>query len=106
MEELNWYKFTEHNDNEGETWHFFIQLTQQEHNHIFDMLNNCDGLEDYYQISDVPVDETELDVLVKHTDSGYMDTYNKVKPPYKTDILKLDEEEAEDWFYKGRIWLG
>lgn len=106
MEELNWYKFTEHNDNEGETWHFFVLLTNAEHHHISALLNSGTGLEDYYAISELPQDEVELDILVKHTDSGYMDTYNKVHRPYKFDILLLDDESADELFYKGRLWLG
>lgn len=105
MEERLWYKFTEYNDNEGETWHFFVKLTKVEHLHLKILLETAEFLGDSYTISDKEFSEAVIQTLVENTDSGYYDTYNKCQPPYSTDILSLKEEDAEDWLYKAQIWM-
>lgn len=102
MEELFWYKFTERNDNEGETWHFFVLLTKQERDHIEDIIDAGD-LEDFYSISTKTYREESIDILVEESDEGYMPTYNKRGRP-SGDVMSLTPEEAEEEFYKGYFW--
>lgn len=99
----NWYKFTEHNDNEGETWHFFIQLTEEERDHL-EQLTEDDGSP--YSISAKVFAEFEVDIMVENSDCGYMNTYNKRPAPYPMDImdLPLDFEELDELLYKGGFW--
>ncbi len=104
MNNKYWYKFTEYNDNEGETWHFFIHLTEEEHSHLEYLIREYQ-LDSYY-LSKTALPELEVDILVKHSDSGYMNTYNKRPAPYPMDIkaLPTDGEELDDLFYKGGFW--
>lgn len=99
-----WYKFTEHNDNEGETWHFFIQLSAGERDHLEMLLEDFDL--EHYSISQESYPELEVDILVKHSDCGYMNTYNKRPAPYSVSIFDLPEEaeELDEIFYKGGNW--
>lgn len=103
MSNKHWHKFTEHNDHEGETWHFFIKLTEDEFWHIEELLSTTD-LKYTYGLSYRAYDEETIDILVEEADEGYMPVYNKCPGPYG-DILALTEEDAEEEWYKGRFWL-
>lgn len=102
---LNWYKFTEHNDNEGETWHFFIQLTKDGRDYLDELLTTGFDLNSY-SISEKIFTEVEVDILVENSDSGYMDTYNKRPAPYSIEVMALptDADELDELFYKGGFW--
>lgn len=99
----NWYKFTETNDNEGETWHFFIQLTDKEYEHLDELLMDADIP---YRISGKIFSEMEVDILVENSDSGYMNTFNKRPAPYSMSVMDLPEagDELDELFYKGGFW--
>lgn len=107
---MQFVKFTEHNDHEGENWNFWLQLdgNEKELNKLSDFLTKND-LEEQYDLDMTPVDEHEVDILVKHTDSGYMYYENKVTgtftmPEYEDDGLEDSAYEfANDNFYKGDI---
>lgn len=102
---MNFVKFTEYNDHEGETWNFWLQLDGNEVE--LSKLQSCLISSDNYQLSAVPVDESEVDILVKHTDSGYMYYDNKVTGQFTCPEPNLDELVDYEWldnhFYKGHI---
>lgn len=96
----SYYKFTEHNDYEGETWHFYLPLTEEEVRYF----NELEIDEDSYEFSDEPIEEKEVDILVKHSDSGYMANHNKVSE-IKWEWISENLNEDEDPFYKGQPFI-
>ena len=109
---MKFVKFTEHNDHEGESWNFWLQHdgNETELSKLKTFLAEND-LEDNpgYELDMNLVDEHEIDILVKHSDQGYMDYNNKVTgkftmPEYVDDGLEDSAFEfAGDHFYKGMI---
>ena len=103
---MNYFRFTEHNDNEGETWHFFIPKTENAvavgNLKIFLEKNN---LEDEYVISDKLFSENEVEVLCDNTDSGYMDFNNQLsgKLTLPEFVMHKDGYIEDDPLYKGGI---
>ena len=109
---MKFVKFTEHNDNEGEDWNFWLQLDGNEPQlkELQAWLGTFDDYGDGYELDMTPVDESEVDVLVKHTGQGYMNYENKVTGTFTCPQPKeqnKEEEEGWDWlnnnFYKGGI---
>lgn len=108
-------KFTERNDNEGETWFFFLPVNNdEEHAHykVFSKAIELDEEETYSIELENLVSENEVDILVKHSPEGYMDTFNKIEGRMKqTEFKDICErlsnedsfEEAMDELYKGGI---
>lgn len=111
---MNFVKFTEHNDNEGEDWNFWLQL---DHNKadletLQEFLEQFDPDGESYELDMTPVTESEVDVLVKHTRQGYMDYENKVTgtmilPDIDLEVVAMNDDAGYDWlndnFYKGDI---
>jgi hypothetical protein len=111
--ELKFVKFTEHNDNEGESWNFWLQLDGNEAQlkQLQSWLGTFDDDGGSYELDMTPVDESEVDILVKHSDEGYMDYENKITGtfacPEPDSKAETDPDEAWEWlndsFYKGDI---
>lgn len=106
-------KFTEHNDNEGESWNFWLQLDDNsvELEKLKSFLSEYD-FDEEYELDMTPVPEKEVDIVVKHSDQGYMNYHNKVEGTFTMpDFTVQDEDDAEDDaydfagdnFYKGDI---
>jgi hypothetical protein len=109
----NYVEFLEINDWEGESWSFFIPLEGNEH--------QLDLLETYlvdqenvkfdfpYSLGGIPIPEFEVDILVKHSDVGYMPRYNKLSGKLDANSLleQLEQFELGDMMkfplYKGGI---
>lgn len=99
-------KLTEHNEWEGETWHFYIPIAGNED--AIDMLQVAlEGIDrDQFQLVAAPISENDVDLLVKHGgDTDYMAAHNKLE-----GRLVLTEEILAplgtgdlDPLYKGRI---
>jgi hypothetical protein len=101
MGELLWYKFTEHNDHEGETWHFYILLTEEEADHLNMLVDD-----DVYELTG-PIEESYIENKIKwQDDCGYMPKHNKCGRP-KLNILDITFEDVDedDPFYKGQAWM-
>lgn len=100
----NYAKFTEVNDWEGETWHFWLPIEGNED--ALDALHSVLDT-DEYELDLTPVPEFEVDVLVKHTDTGYMAYHNKLAGTLTLtgdDLEKLEDTEGKvGFFYKGKI---
>ncbi len=109
---MQFVKFTEHNDHEGESWNFWLQLdsNKTELNKLKKFLTEND-IEDNpgYELDMTPVDESEVDIVIKHSDQGYMDYNNKVTGKFEMPIYEDDGQEDSAWefandnFYKGDI---
>ncbi|MBF6358167.1 hypothetical protein IU449_27090 [Nocardia higoensis] len=93
--------YSEINDNEGETWDFWLQVDGNEA--ALEKLGNLlataavDGY-DCYGLADVEVDEVGVDLLVAHAHVGYMASAHKV-----TGILSVPDSFEVDGLYKGGI---
>jgi len=111
---MKFVKFTEHNDWEGEDWNFWLQLDGNEAalKDLQSWLGTFDDDGEQYELDMTPVDEKEVDMLVKHSGQGYMDYENKVTgtlevPQVQYKDTEPDLVEGQDWlndnFYKGDI---
>lgn len=95
-------KFIEINDHEGETWRFYLQVDGNEK--ALEELKKRIAAEikyDEYTLTDERLTESDVDVLVRHSDCGYMDYENKV-----TGTLVLPYEKGvtiDEVLYKGGI---
>lgn len=107
---MKFIKFTENNDNEGESWNFWLQLdgNDGEIEKLKDWVTKFnEDLDAVYEFDTTPVDESEVDILVKHSGEGYMNYENKVTgvftcPP--EDVFEDEESEfMRNIFYKGDI---
>lgn len=110
-------KFREYNDNEGESWNFWLQLddNEAELEKLDKVLNVAEmGGEVNFSLDlKNPIPESEVDILVKHTEGGYMDDHNKVTGKFTMPEIETEEdweeipdelfEQIDDTFYKGNI---
>jgi hypothetical protein len=101
-------KFTEDNEWEGETWHFYIPMTGNEAAlaRLADALKNRNEDEQYRLDLDSLVPEFEVDVLVKHSDVGYLHYRNKLTGTLvltDEDLDRIRNVEDHDPLYKGGI---
>jgi len=102
---MNYFKFTEHNDWEGESWNFYIPI---EGNTIpiqdlKTFIKNF-SFEDMYEIDDKPYTEEEVTILCDNTESGYMDFHNCLSGKLIVPFLKVEDcHIVDDPFYKGGI---
>lgn len=101
MEPLKWYEFEERNDNEGETWRFYVLLTESEFDFLEELIESTE-LCNYYSIQDKNLSEEKIDILVEYSPCGYMPTFNKIGRPVG-NIFDLDESEAEYLWYKNGL---
>lgn len=102
MPELMFVRFHEYNDNEGESWDFWLQLTGNEAEMAkLDRLVSESADDEYYSLrmSDVEP-ESVVDKLVQYAESGYMGAHNKVK-----GVLTCPDDLGEDAddLYKGGV---
>lgn len=108
---MKFVKFTEHNDNEGEDWNHWLQLDGNEEalKQLQAWLGTFDDDGEEYELDMTPVDESEVDILVKHSGQGYMDYENKVVGKFTLPEVTQDHEDnngfqwLNDNFYKGDI---
>lgn len=111
---MNFVKFTEHNDHEGEDWNFWLQLDGNEADleTLSEFLEQFDPDCESYELDLTPVPEEEVDILVKHSNQGYMNYENKVSgtmtlPEIDLDRVATDDDAGYEWlqdnFYKGDI---
>ena len=86
---------TEHNDNEGESWRFWIPSDDP-------MLENAKKValinEDFYEINENLVPGSEVDLLCEHSREGYMPFENKVDHIDWPENVDFDHDDP---LYKG-----
>jgi hypothetical protein len=104
----------EHNEHEGETWRYYMPVTGNADalNDLDDALRQrddygCEHEAKYVLHLNFSVPESTVDILVEHSDSGYMAYHNKLDGylVLTPEVLHqiADEECDEDPLYKGRI---
>lgn len=98
-------RFTEHNEHEGETWNFYIDVEENEE--AIDRLRSVFGKlqvdEEFELYDDIPLKEVKI--LVKHSRSGYMKFENHLdgKLLLPDDFEEFNENDFTRYFYKGGI---
>jgi len=83
---MNFQILIEENDWEGETWKFYIQVDGNEE--AMEELSDIVSTHSEITLGDI-IPESEVDILVKHSDSGYMAYHNKV-----TGVLSFPDRES------------
>jgi hypothetical protein len=99
-------KLTENNDNEGETWRFWIPVDGNQA--ALEHLDSAIGDSEWYDLDLTPVPESDVDALVRHTGDGYMayDTKLAGVLALTAEIIAQIEDagdEGNDPLYKGGI---
>lgn len=107
---MKFIKFIEKNDWEGEEWNFWLQSdgNEEELKQLQSWLGTFDEDGQEFELDMTPIDESEVDILVKHSGGGYMNDHNKVTGVFKCPEVKDPESDtAYEWmadnFYKGDI---
>lgn len=109
-------KFTENNDNEGESWNFWLQLDGNEESlqRLKDEIDSTSDqtLSDSYKLDLTPVPENDVNVLVRYSRRGYMMYENKVvgkfvfEVPTDDEVNDFHDTKAEYYYekwYKGGL---
>ncbi|MFE7797030.1 hypothetical protein [Nocardia sp. NPDC057440] len=105
---MKFRQLTEINENEGETWHYWLQVNGNEValGHLEDFLeetaNEMDQHHPEFAFEGRIMSEQEVDVLIKHADHGYMPTHQK----FTGKIVLPDDLEILgpfDLLYKGAV---
>lgn len=105
-ESRQYYQFTERNEWENETWHFFLLLDKKQHDKIKKAIatfDSEDGADNPYELADEPTPESEVDVLIKYGYTTYMRQFNKVSKVELPNKINLAKGNG-DIFYKGGCW--
>ncbi len=102
-------RFIETNDNEGETWNFWLQVDGNAAT-LAILGNYLDGIyEDWdecpFVLEDDQLEGPEVDLLVRYGDSGYMNQHNKLDGSLRLpkDFTSADEETVTAYLYKAGI---
>lgn len=97
-------KFTqmiEHNEHEGESWSFWLQLDGNEVviDELMTLIEN-EGLEDEYEFTGKTIYEFDVDTMVNHGNFGYgyMNQHHKI-----AGTITLDNGFQVNDIYKGQI---
>lgn len=98
--------FVEHNDWEGESWHFYIPVAGNEEaiekfKIIINAINETSG--DEYEIGKEMLKEEEVDTLVRFGGQGYYSNHNKLEGKLVIKKLQKALDDDDDPLYKGGI---
>ena len=102
-----YFKITEHNDWEGETWHFYFWVPEDNSQvqHLADHLAQDAYTSESHVVSLDFLSSSTLDVLEEHDgEMGYMPKHNRVEGYLDIEaILALSEEDLARALYKGQV---
>lgn len=103
--ERQYLKLTENNDWEGETWHFFVPVEGNEEalKLLREKVASFGGEE--FEVDQRLYPESEVDLLVKNAEVGYLREYYKLEGKVLTQKLReiIADEDFTEKFYKGGI---
>jgi len=97
-------RFIEHNEWEGETWHFWIPLAgNKDALETLDRIIDVADMGDSYEIDPEPVPEHDVDVLVAGGgDTDYMAAHHKLAGTLTVPDTLLSDPDNDE-LYKGGI---
>ncbi len=98
---MEFVEFIEYNDNEGEPWRFWLQYdgNEEQLEKLSDLLADSD---DYNLHLNVVASESEVETLVRYTQSGYFNYENMVTGKLTTPEPNRNDPD-DDPLYKGGI---
>lgn len=104
----HYVKFTEINDWEAETWHFFIPYEGNEKaiERLALLIRNDKNYKIHKQKDSIMWTEKEVDTAIKEMgdNTTYMSAYNKLKGKLNIKVLIEDyKRDPDNTLYKGRI---
>lgn len=108
---MQFVKFTEHNENEGESWLFWLQLdgNEEQLRQLQSWIGTFDDDGEFYELDMTPVEEAMVDFAVRHiNNTTYINENNKVTGYFICpEVTPSDEGDGIEWlidhFYKGNI---
>ena len=100
---MDYVKWTEINDWEGETWNFYIPFWGNT-SAVYLLITMLPEYSSYKLCPNL-IPEDEVDILIKHVgENGYMPEHNKMKGIIdRTKFENLDADHFESLFYKGGL---
>jgi hypothetical protein len=93
---MAYYKFNEYNTWECEAWHFYLELTSEQHTQLKELIRDTS-----YSLGDEEIPLASVQTLVNGSPSGYMPEHNFGGP--LTGELPSTYSAEDDPFYKGGI---
>lgn len=113
---INFVRFHEVNDHEGESWNYWLQVegNEGELNELYKLLAYIEeeqGYESWFSLKITEIEpEWVVDKLVEYAEDGYNMSHNKVLGKFTCpQVLCYDEEpidleeQVDNLFYKGGI---
>jgi len=97
---LEFFKFTEMNEWEGETWNFYVPLTKEQEARVRELIAPGDEHESPYSLSTEPVTEEEVDDLMATRGTTIVVAEHNKCGPLDTDLPPTLHSE-NDFFHKG-----
>lgn len=95
---------------EGESWSTFLVKEGNEKaiQKLKEAIDKYDYLQDndnFLTIKNDDIEESEVDIVVKYSTSGYYDTFTKCDKILNVDNIKTEtDEEFVDSFYKKKLF--
>jgi hypothetical protein len=97
---LEFFKFTETNEWEGETWNFYVPLTKEQEARVRELIAPGDEHESLYSLSMESVTEEEVDDLMATLGTTTVVAEHNKCGPLDTDLPPTLHSE-NDFFHKG-----
>jgi len=97
---LEFFKFTETNEWEGETWNFYVPLTKEQEARVRELIAPGDEHESLYSLGEEPVTEEEVDVMMTTLGTTIVVTEHNKCGPLDADLPHTLHSE-NDFFHKG-----
>ncbi len=95
---MKYYRLTEHNEWEGETWHFYIPVDGNEEE-LEKLRSSIDG--EIYKLSKKTYEEDKITTLCEDDDdAGYMAKHNKLEGKF---VFEQPSDKNTEPLYKGGI---
>jgi hypothetical protein len=97
---LEYFKFTETNEWEGETWNFYVPLTEEQEARVRELIAPGDEHESPYSLSTERVTDEEVDDLMATRGTTTVIAEHNKCGPLDTDLPPA-LHSGNDFFYKG-----
>lgn len=97
---LEFFRFTETDEFEGETWNFYVPLTDEQEARIRELVAATDEHESPYSLSTEPVTEEEVDDLMATLGTTTVVAEHNKCGPLDADLPHTLHAE-DDFFHKG-----
>jgi hypothetical protein len=100
---LEFFKFTETNEWEGETWNFYVPFTKEQEARVRELIAPGDEHDSPYSLSTEPVTEEEVDDLMATRGTTTVVAEHNKCGPLDTDLPPTLHSE-NDFLHKGALF--